>query len=147
MYTFWKRTVPPPELAVFDAVNRETCVVRRPVTNTPMQALVLMNSPTHVESARGLANQLLRMELPQDERLSRLFRIVVSRPILDAELLVLTTLLDSQLKAFKRDQTAAQALLDFGESNVIGTIDVTELAAWTVVCSTVMMTDEALYKP
>ena len=147
MYTFWKRTVPPPELAVFDAVNRETCVARRPVTNTPMQALVLMNSPTHVESARGLANQLLRMELSQDDRLSRLFRIVVSRPILNAELLVLTTLLDSQLKAFKRDQTAAQALLDFGESNVIGTIDVTELAAWTVVCSTVMMTDEALYKP
>ena len=87
------------------------------------------------------------MELSQDERLSRLFRIVVSRPILDAELLVLTTLLDSQLKAFKRDQTAAQALLDVGESDVIGTIDVTELAAWTVVCSTVMMTDEALYKP
>ena len=147
MYTFWKRTVPPPELAVFDAVNRETCVALRPVSNTPMQALVLMNSPTHIEAARSLANRLLRLHLSMDERLSQLMHIVVSRPIIDAESFVLTTLLESQLNAFERDRDAATALLEVGESDVIGNVNITELAAWTVICSTVMMTDEALHKP
>ena len=74
-------------------------------------------------------------------------RIVVSRPIIDAESFVLTTLLESQLNAFERDRDAATALLEVGELDVIGNVNITELAAWTVICSTVMMTDEALHKP
>lgn len=147
IYTFWKRTVPPPELAVFDAVNRETCVAVRPVSNTPMQALVLMNSPTHVEAARSLANQLLVQDLSTQERLRRLFRIVVSRPITASESLVLERLLNLQIAGFSNDEEAAGELVAVGESDIHGAVEITHLAAWTVVCSTIMMSDEALHKP
>src|SRR6185295_5545726 len=59
LYTFWKRTVPPPQLTTFDAPDREKCTARRALTNTPLQALVLMNDPTYIEAARGLAQQAM----------------------------------------------------------------------------------------
>ena len=60
MYTFWKRTVPPAQISVFDAPDREKCTVRRTVTNTPLQALVLLNDPTYLESARQLAQRVIQ---------------------------------------------------------------------------------------
>ena len=132
---------------MFDAVNRETCVAVRPVSNTPMQALVLMNSPTHVEAARSLANQLLILDLSTKERLRRLFRIVVSRPITTSESLVLERLLNLQIAGFSNDEEEAGELVAVGESGIHGSVEITHLAAWTVVCSTIMMSDEALHKP
>ena len=72
MYTFWKRTAPPPSLTTFDAPDRETCTVRRARTNTPLQALVLLNDPTYVEAARALAERMLREGGDDDRRAARL---------------------------------------------------------------------------
>src|SRR5919197_3157373 len=90
MYTFWKRTCPPPALATLDAPDRETCVVRRSRTNTPLQALVLMNDPTYVEAARKLAERLLTEAGPApEERITLAFRLTTARKPSAAELAVL----------------------------------------------------------
>ena len=79
MYTFWKRTSPPPTLATFDAPDREICTVRRSRTNTPLQALVLMNDPTFVEASRKLAERLMREAKTTDERITLAFRLTTAR--------------------------------------------------------------------
>ncbi|MFO0908594.1 MAG: DUF1553 domain-containing protein [Isosphaeraceae bacterium] len=80
MYTFWKRTSPPPALATFDAPDRETCTVRRARTNTPLQALVLLNDPTYVEAARKLAERVMTEAGPEiDARIERAFRLCTAR--------------------------------------------------------------------
>src|SRR5262249_58821216 len=79
MYTFWKRTCPPPTLATFDAPDRETCTVRRARTNTPLQALILLNDPTYIEASRKLAHRLLREAKTTDERLTLAFRLCTAR--------------------------------------------------------------------
>src|SRR5262249_45148086 len=79
MYTFWKRAVPPPSLIVFDAPNRDKCTVRRTITNTPMQALVLMNDPTYVEAARALAERAIKQTQNVDARVAFAFQLATSR--------------------------------------------------------------------
>ena len=80
LYTFWKRTSPPPQMTTFDAPSREACQVRRERTNTPLQALLLMNEPQFIEAARGLAERTLREAgRPTDDRLTYMFRLVTSR--------------------------------------------------------------------
>ena len=90
MYTFWKRTSPPPTLVTFDAPDRETCTVRRSTTNTPLQALILLNDPTYVEASRKLAERILT-EAPAttDERIAFGFRLATARQPAAAELAVL----------------------------------------------------------
>src|SRR6202000_14913 len=79
IYTFWKRTSPPPTLATFDAPDRETCTVRRARTNTPLQALVLMNDPTYVEASRKLAERMmLEGGKTAEERIALAYRLVLS---------------------------------------------------------------------
>src|SRR5204863_774860 len=89
MYTFWKRTSPPPTLITFDAPDREVCTVRRSRTNTPLQALVLMNDPTYVEASRKLAERMLHHSSSTDERLRFAFRLATARLPSAAELGVL----------------------------------------------------------
>jgi hypothetical protein len=147
MYTFWKRTCPPPSLATLDAPDRETCTVRRSRTNTPLQALVLMNDPTYVEAARKFAERILREGgRSTDERLAFAFRSVQSRPPSEAELAVLRRVLDRQLAVFRGDPEAARKLLAIGESPADGALDAAELAAWAMVASAILNTDEALTK-
>jgi hypothetical protein len=147
MYTFWKRTCPPPSLATLDAPDRETCTVRRSRTNTPLQALVLMNDPTFVEAARKFAERILREGgRTTDERLAFAFKSVLARSPSAAELAVLRRVLDRQLATFRANREAATKLLAIGESPADQTLDASELAAWAMVASAILNTDEALTK-
>ncbi|HEY5313141.1 MAG TPA: DUF1553 domain-containing protein, partial [Pirellulales bacterium] len=117
MYTFWKRTVPPPSLATFDAPDRETCTVRRLRTNTPLQALVLMNDPTYVEASRKLAERIIREggSSPVD-RVAYGFRLTTARRPTSEEAAVLIKIFEHQLIKFRRTPALAEKLLGVGES-------------------------------
>ncbi len=145
MYTFWKRTVPPATLSTFDAPDREKCTARRPVTNTPLQALIVLNDPTFVEAARALATRALR-EGGRDvaSRIQCAFRLVTARRPTSAEQRVLISLLDTQLIKYRKDRDAALKLLGVGQSKPDPELDPGELAAWTIVASTILNLDEAV---
>jgi hypothetical protein len=147
MYTFWKRTVPPPSLATFDAPDREKCTARRALTNTPLQALVLMNDPTYVEAARALAQRMLN-EGGRDpvKRIQFAFRQATGRKPAVAEIQLLNDLAQKELTVYRRDKAAADKLLRVGESPYDKKLDSTELAAWTVVASSILNLDETITK-
>jgi hypothetical protein len=147
MYTFWKRTVPPASLATFDAPDREKCTVRRAQTNTPLQALVLLNDPTYVEASRALAERvLIEGGKDQNRRLDYAFRLATARKPAGNEIGVLRSLLKDQLKSFRRDSQAAIALVGVGESARETRLDAAELAAWTTVASVILNLDETITK-
>jgi hypothetical protein len=147
MYTYWKRTAPPPSLMTFDAPDRETCTVRRARTNTPLQALVLMNDPTYVEASRKFAERIMKEGGGSlDERLKFAFRSTLSRTPTAAELAVLRSIYDKQLARFKVSPDAAKKLLAVGESPRDESLDAAELAAWSIVASALMNLDETLTK-
>jgi len=141
MYTFWKRTCPPPGLMTFDAPNREVCVARRATTNTPLQALVLLNDPTYVEAARKLAERMMK-----DGGLEAGFRRTVARPPTADESRILMGIHAKALARFRADPAAAKKLLAIGESSRDTTLDEAELAAWTTVASTILNLDETITK-
>jgi uncharacterized protein DUF1553/uncharacterized protein DUF1549/concanavalin A-like lectin/glucanase superfamily protein/cytochrome c len=121
LYTFWKRTIPPPTLAAFDSPSREACVVREWRTNTPLQALALLNEPTFVRAAKALAERMISEARAPDERIQRAMMYVVGRKPTSKELAVL----NSALKRYR----------DRGE---------TEIAAYALLCSTIFNLDEAV---
>ncbi|MFN7926421.1 MAG: DUF1553 domain-containing protein [Blastocatellia bacterium] len=147
MYTFWKRTVPPAALNTFDAPDREKCVVRRPVTNTPLQALITMNDPTYLEAARVLATKALREGgADLNARLAFAFRQTTARKPTAEELGVLRDLYVRQLTLYRKDAKAAEALLKIGESKADEKIERPVLAAMTMVVSTILNLDEVVTK-
>ena len=147
MYTLWKRTAPPASLATFDAPDREKCTARRAQTNTPLQALALLNDPTYVEASRALAQRaLLEGGKDSKSRLAYAFRLATARRPNDKELKVLRTLLDGRLAAFRRDRQSAVKLLGVGESGRDNRLDVAELAAYTTVASVIFNLDETITK-
>jgi hypothetical protein len=147
MYTFWKRTCPPPGLMAFDAPNREVCVARRSTTNTPLAALVLLNDPTHVEAARKLAERMMTDGGPTAEgRVAVAFRRAVARVPNPHELQVLLQLHAQSLAEFRSDREAARKLLAVGDSPRDPTLDEAELAAWAMVASVVLNLDETISK-
>jgi hypothetical protein len=146
MYTFWKRTSPPPTLTTFDAPDRETCTVRRARTNTPLQALVLMNDPTYLEASRKLAERLMLEASCVEERIRLAFRLATARLPKPAELAVLGKIFEKQLAVYHKDGDAALKLLSVGESKRNETLDVAELAAWTTVASVILNLDETVTK-
>ncbi|MGB1708723.1 MAG: DUF1553 domain-containing protein, partial [Rubripirellula sp.] len=145
VFTFWKRTSPPPQMSTFDAPSRESCTARRERTNTPLQALLLMNETQYVESAQKLAMRVLNtaelQRLPETERLaariSWLYETVLSRPPSTTEKSEVQSLL-SDLTAYYSDQPVLTA-------KVSKNADPTE-AAWTILASTVLNLDEAVSK-
>jgi hypothetical protein len=145
MYTFWKRTAPPASFATFDAPDREKCTARRAQTNTPLQALVLLNDPTYVEASRALAQRAI-LEGGRDARarIGFAFRLATSRAPSDQEVAILRTLLDARLKGFRLDRQSALKLLSVGESPRDRRIDVAELAAYTTVASVIFNLDETI---
>jgi hypothetical protein len=147
MYTFWKRTVPPASLATFDAPDREKCTARRALTNTPLQALALMNDPTFVEAARALAQRTIAEGGKDDSsRLSYAFRLATARKPTGSESSVLRRLLEHRLEGFRKDPRAAARLVAVGESARDTRIDTAELAAWTTVASAILNLDETITK-
>lgn len=146
LYTYWKRQSPPPGLMAFDAPTRETCTVRRPRTNTPLQALVLMNDPTYVEAARILAERTLKHHGTDAKRIEIAFRSATSRSPRQFEQKILITLLDQQRSLFKNNPEAALKLIKVGETPVEQSLSPQELAAWTMVTSTIFNMDETVTK-
>ena len=139
MYTFWKRTAPPPGMAIFDAPTRETCTVRRLNTNTPLQALVLLNDPQYIEASRALAARMLKEGgTTSRERISYAFRLATARTISNAELNILHGAFVREKKRFTKDPAAALGFLSVGQQ-APGTID---LAAYAIVASTILNLNE-----
>ncbi len=145
MYTFWKRTIPPPTLVAFDAPDRETCTVRRARTNTPLQALILMNDPTYVEAARVLAERIMKQaRLAVDERIGLAFRLTTARQPTTVEVAILRRIFEAQLAENQSDPKSAALLLQVGESSFDQSLDRRELAAWTAVTSSILNLDETI---
>ncbi|MFN8685552.1 MAG: PSD1 and planctomycete cytochrome C domain-containing protein [Acidobacteriota bacterium] len=140
LYTFWKRTAPPPTMANFDAAGRETCVVRENRTNTPLQALNLMNDVTFLEASRKLAERMM----DEREGLARGFRMVTSRRPSAAEMVVIERALARYREEYQRDPAAARNLLAHGDSKRNEGTDVVELAARTMVASLLLNLDEGI---
>ncbi len=147
MYWFWKRTAPPTSLSTFDAPDREKCVARRSVTNTPLQALVLLNDPAYVEAARVLAQNVIN-EAGADpaKRISLAFRRVTGRLPDAREAKVLLELANKQTTRYARDTRGAQALVAIGTSPADKKIPAPELAAWTNVATVLLNMDESITK-
>ena len=145
MYTIWKRTAAPPSMLLFDAPNREICTVKRSRTNTPLQALTLLNEVTYVEAARKLAEKiLLEGGTSTTERLVFAFRRVTSRSPTNAELEILATGLSSDLNQLKQNPDAAKRLIATGESQANASLDTTELAAYTLTANVLLNLDEVV---
>ena len=147
MYTFWKRTAPPPSLTVFDAPDREKCTGRRSLTNTPLQALVLLNDPTYVEAARALAARVIagagKRALP---RIAYAFRLATARTPSESECAMLRELYTRSLTRFRAHPDAAAEFLQVGEFRPGVKIAPAELAAWTTVASAILNLDETISK-
>jgi len=147
LYTYWKRTVAPPSMVTFDSPTRETCSVRASTTNTPLQALSLMNEVTFVEAARKLAERMITDggETPAN-RIALAFRLAVARAPKAQELDVLLPLLERYRDRYGRDSKAALALLSQGESSRNQSIAPAELAAYTGVASVILNMDQTVTK-
>ena len=147
LYTFWKRTSPPPALLTFDAPSRENCTVRRARTNTPLQALALLNERQFVEAARLFAQRALT-EAPAtpEDRARFLFRWATSRIPTDRELAVILGVYYAELAEFQNDPEGAVKLLTYGETPRNEKLEAVELAAWTMTANLVLNLDEAVTK-
>jgi len=147
MYTYWKRQSPPPEMLLFDAPTREYCVVRRPRTNTPLQALALMNDPQIVEASRAFAQRMM-LEGGKDaeSRLACGFRLATGRKPAKDEAKVLVEVLGQQRATFEKDTAAAEKLLGVGAFKAKDSLNHAELAAYTTVANMLLNLDETITK-
>jgi hypothetical protein len=145
LYTFWKRTVPHPTLATFDSPDREFCTARRSITNTPLQAMVLMNDPAFLEAARELGARMLAAGGDTDEnRLAWGFELLTARRPAPQELTVLLRLLEEQRVEFATGESKATGVLNVGASKPSGAYPEAELAAYASLASVLLNLDEAI---
>jgi hypothetical protein len=144
MYTLIKRTVPPPTMSIFDASNRDLCEVKRLKTNTPLQALVMMNDPAVLEASRVLAANLLEEKSESRDKIIKAFRLIICRKPNEKELGVLTAYYDKQLKNI--NEQAVDRMLAVGEYPITRKVDKKTLAALMRVVSTIYNLEEAITK-
>jgi hypothetical protein len=145
LYTHWKRQSPPPNMLILDAPTREYCVVRRPRTNTPLQALALLNDPQFVEASRAFALRIVTEGGDSiDSRLRYAFRLATARKPSRAELRVLRRIYQQQLDEYRADRNAADQLLSVGAFEVRADVDRAELAAWATVAGMLLNLDETI---
>jgi hypothetical protein len=143
LYTFWKRTAPPPAMLTFDAVTREVCTAKRETTATPLQALVLLNDPQFIEAARVLGENLLK-QFPNDvnARSSTAFKKLIGREPDATETKILGQLFNEQKNLFTNDVASAKKLLATGESKFDATLPPADFAATTLMVNAIMNFDE-----
>ncbi|MBX7133046.1 MAG: DUF1553 domain-containing protein [Fimbriimonadaceae bacterium] len=142
LYSTWKRTTPVPSMMMFDATSREACSMRRPSTNTPLQALVLLNDIQFVEAARVLAEKTLE----QNKGFDFAFLRLAGRKATAAETAVLRRTLKEQREVFAQDPSAAAKLIAVGASKANPALNAVELAAMTVVVQTILNSDAVIWK-
>lgn len=146
LYTFWKRTSPPPAMMTFDASNREVCVVNRQTTMTPLQVLVLLNDPQLVETAVALAERSMLASEKTLERLQFIFRSLCSRSASTRELALLERIFEEQRLPFQADVESATKLIRVGDHVPAEELDVATLAALTIVAEGLQSYDEFVMK-
>jgi hypothetical protein len=147
LYTFWKRTVNPPAMSVFDASSREYCVVRETRTNTPLQALNLMNDTTYVEAARMMAQRMMNEGgIKPEDRIALGLRLTAGRRPDEDETQVLLGSLRSQLAYFRSHPEEAARVLAVGSKANDPKLEKSELAAYAVVASLILNLDEVITK-
>jgi len=147
LYTHWKRQSPPPNMLLFDAPTREYCVVRRPRTNTPLQALTLLNDPQFVEAARGFGYRMMREGgATAESRIAYGFRLATARKPSKAEIKVLQDVFNQQLSEFQANKEATEKFLSVGSWKADNSCDPAELAAWATVASMILNLDETVTK-
>ena len=146
MYTFIKLTVPPPSMMLFDASNRDQCEVKRLKTNTPLQALIMMNDPTVLEASRVLAQKLVSEQSSAEEKIYKAFRLIVCRKASDKELSILKKYYDEQLQLFQQKKLNAQTTLKVGEYPLNEKLDLNISAALMKVVNTIYNMEEAITK-
>ena len=144
LYTFWKRTAPAPSMVTFDAPSRENFCVGRGRSNTPLQALALMNDVQQFEAARAFAERLLLRTSSDSDRLAHAFRSVTARVPTQAERILLNEALTTHRSHYLKNTEAAQQVLTNGESKANPTLPVPEFAAWTMVANLLLNLDETL---
>jgi mono/diheme cytochrome c family protein len=146
LYTFWKRTAPAPAMSTFDAPSRETFCVGRSRSNTPLQALALMNDVQQFEAARAFAERLLLQPSSDRERLGHAFRSVAARAPEPREAQLLAETLATHRAHFARNAEAASRVIANGESKPSATLDVPEFAAWTMIANLLLNLDETVMR-
>jgi hypothetical protein len=147
MYTYWKRAVPPPGLMTFDSAGRETCTVRENRTNTPLQALTLMNDETYLEASRKMAERMMKEGgATAAQRLGYGFLLATSHRPKPRQMDVLLASYGNHMDRYKTDPAAAAKFLTQGESPVDPSLDKAELAALSTVASMILNLDETVTK-
>jgi hypothetical protein len=146
LYTFWRRTSPYPSAMALDATSRETCTIRRVLTNTPVAAFALLNDPVYVEAAQALAREILQQDGDVDSRAAYAFRRVLARHPTAGERQRLASLFESERDHYQADAEAAKNMAASGPGPEDDSHDMAELAAWTVVGNVLLNLDETLNK-
>ncbi|MBI2424996.1 MAG: PSD1 domain-containing protein [Candidatus Hydrogenedentes bacterium] len=145
LYTIWKRSFLHPSMLAFDAPTREECTAERPISNTPLQALVLLNDPTYVEAARALATRMYQEGGAEvSDRITWAFKRLLSREPSEAELVILAQLYAKHRAAFGETAEAATALVEVGFSAPPADIPAGELAGWTSVARALLNLHESI---
>ncbi len=147
LYTFWKRTVPPPAMVTFDAADRSICTVHRQSTTTPLQALVMLNDVQITEAARFISQRMIKEGGESlDDRIAWCFKLITDRAPTSRELEILRQLFNEQREIFAGDPTSAAKLLNVGEAKNDAELDPVDLAAGTVLAEAILNHDDAIMR-
>jgi hypothetical protein len=146
MYTFWKRSAPPASMDVFNAPSREVCTVRRERTNTPLQALAMLNDPQMVEAARHLATHVMQASSEVDARIDTMARRILARPLEEREVAILVRSLEALIQHYSNHADEAAKLVDVGDSPTPTDLPENDLAAYTMLANQLLNIDEVVNK-
>ncbi len=146
LYTYFKRTIPPPDMLTMDAAERTVCTVKRQKTSTPLQSLVVLNSPLYAEASRHLAQEMLSEGKSGNDLIFAAFERIVSRKPEQKETTILSKMMEENSAYFGQDPSATDELLGIGTVSVPEEIDRQQLAASTMVVSAIFNLDEAQRK-